>query len=69
MKERGDFETHNSNQDDFLEVSIWGLKAMPEEAFEAGRKARMKNKDESGICPRPLLFNLAYLRQFALDIL
>lgn len=42
MKERGDFKTRNSDQDDFLEVSIWGLKAMLEEAFEAGRKADMK---------------------------
>lgn len=42
MRERGDFETRNSDQDDFLEVSIWGLKAMLEEAFEAGRKASMK---------------------------
>lgn len=42
MRERGDFETRNSDQDDFLEVSIWGLKAMLEEAFEAGRKASRK---------------------------
>lgn len=42
MKDRGDFETRNSDPDDFLEVSIWGLKAMLEEAFEAGQRVGMK---------------------------
>ncbi|WP_418968457.1 hypothetical protein [Alloscardovia omnicolens] len=39
MEERQSFETFHSDADDFLEVSIWGLKAMLEEAFDAGKKA------------------------------
>lgn len=39
MKARGDFKPRNSDLEDFLEISIWGLKAMLEGAYEAGMKA------------------------------
>lgn len=39
VEERGDLETRHSDQDDFIEVSVWGLKAMLEEAYAAGKSA------------------------------
>lgn len=39
VEERGDLETRHSDQDDFIEVSVWGLKAMLEEAYAAGKAA------------------------------
>ncbi len=39
VEERGDLETRHSDQDDFIEVSVWGLKAMLEEAYAAGKTA------------------------------
>lgn len=42
MKERGDFEPRNFDKDDFLEGSIRCLKAMLEEALEAGRETSIK---------------------------
>lgn len=40
MKERKDFEPRNRDSEDFIEVSIWGLKAMLEEAFKAGKQSK-----------------------------
>lgn len=37
---RGDLETINNDSDDFIEVSVWGLKRMLEEAYELGRKGK-----------------------------
>lgn len=39
VEERGDLETRHSDQDDFIEVSVWGLKTMLEEAYAAGKAA------------------------------
>lgn len=39
VEERGDLETRHSDQDDFIEVSVWGLKTMLEEAYAAGKTA------------------------------
>lgn len=39
VEERGDLETRHSDQDDFIEVSVWGLKTMLEEAYAAGKSA------------------------------
>lgn len=39
VEERGDLETRHSDQDDFIEVSVWGLKVMLEEAYAAGKAA------------------------------
>lgn len=34
------FETRKNDSLDFHEVSVWGLKAALEEAYEAGKKAK-----------------------------
>ena len=36
VQERGDLETRRSDSEDFIEVSVWSLKAALEEAYEAG---------------------------------
>ena len=33
-------ETRNSDSLDFYDISVWGLKEMLEQAYEAGRKAK-----------------------------
>ena len=40
VQERGDLETRRSDSEDFIEVSVWSLKAALEEAYEAGRRAK-----------------------------
>ena len=35
---REDLENHNSDSEDFLEVSIWGLKAALVKAYELGKQ-------------------------------
>lgn len=40
VAERGDLETHNSDREDFFEVSVWALEAALKEAYEAGRKSK-----------------------------
>ena len=40
VAERGDLDTHHSDREDFIEVSVWGLEAALKEAYEAGRKAK-----------------------------
>ena len=40
VQERGDLATHHSDCEDFIEVSVWSLKAALEEAYEAGRRAK-----------------------------
>lgn len=37
VNERGDLETRNSDTEDFLDVSVWGLKRMLREAYEYGK--------------------------------
>ncbi len=37
-------ETQNSDRLDFHDVSVWGVKAALEAAFEAGRKAASTNQ-------------------------
>ena len=39
IEDRGDLETRHNDGDDFIEVSVWGLKAMLEEAYAAGKAA------------------------------
>ena len=48
IEERGDLETRNSDSEDFIEMSVWSIKAMLEEAYELGKKAA-KATD----CPTP----------------
>lgn len=35
---RGDLEKRNNDNEDFLEVSVWGLKKMLKEAYELGQQ-------------------------------
>lgn len=39
IENRADLEPHRTDDDDFFEVSIWGLRAALEAAYEAGLKA------------------------------
>ena len=44
IETRGDLETRNGDSEDFIEMSVWSIKAMLEEAYELGRKAAKTNK-------------------------
>lgn len=44
IEERGDLETRNSDSEDFIEMSVWSIKAMLEEAYELGKKVAKANK-------------------------
>ena len=37
---RGDLESRGNDWEDFIEVSIWGLQRMLEQAYELGKKER-----------------------------
>lgn len=36
---RGDLEARMNDSDDFLDIAVWGLKGMLEEAYELGRQS------------------------------
>ena len=38
IAERGDLKERGSDSEDFLELSVWSLKAMLEEAYQLGRQ-------------------------------
>ncbi len=38
IAERGDLKERGSDSEDFLELSVWSLKAMLEEAYQQGRQ-------------------------------
>lgn len=40
VHERGDLETRHNDTEDFLDISVWGLKAMLEEAYNLGKQAQ-----------------------------
>ena len=40
IKDRGDLERRMNDGDDFLELSVWGIKAMLIEAYELGKSAK-----------------------------
>ena len=44
IETRGDLETRNSDSEDFIEMSVWSIQAMLEEAYELGKKAAKTNK-------------------------
>ncbi|QDU71053.1 DUF6900 domain-containing protein [Mucisphaera calidilacus] len=44
-------ETRKSDSLDFHEVSVWGVKAALEQAYEAGRKAAPPQPPTRTICP------------------
>lgn len=37
VETRGDLETHNNDSEDFLNVSVWNIKAVLEEAYKLGK--------------------------------
>lgn len=37
MKERGGLDTRNNDSEDFIETSVWSLKAALTAAYDAGR--------------------------------
>ncbi|MFM1524774.1 MULTISPECIES: DUF6900 domain-containing protein [Helcococcus] len=37
IQRRGDFEKRNTDSEDFIEISVWSLKEMLLEVYEAGR--------------------------------
>lgn len=39
VEERGDLKARNNDVEDFLEISVWGLQAMLEAAFELGKQS------------------------------
>lgn len=43
---RGDLEQRFSDEEDFLDISVWGLRTMLEEAYQLGKQegARDKNR-------------------------
>lgn len=38
IAERGDLQERGSDSEDFIELSVWNLKAMLEEAYQLGRQ-------------------------------
>lgn len=42
IEDRGDLEVHNSDDEDFFEISIWSLKDILMEAYELGLKQGQK---------------------------
>ena len=40
MENRSDLEQHFSDEEDFLEISVWGLKDALVAAYELGKKNR-----------------------------
>lgn len=44
VESRGDLERRRSDSEDFIEVSVWGIKAMLEEAYKLGAKVAKESK-------------------------
>lgn len=44
VEERGDLERRWSDSEDFIEVAVWGIKAMLEEAYKLGAKVAKEGK-------------------------
>ena len=42
VEERGDLETRNSDREDFLDISVWGLREMLKQAYELGKQEASK---------------------------
>ena len=42
VRERGDLEERNNDSEDFIDVSVWGLKKMLEQAYALGAKREAK---------------------------
>lgn len=46
IEERGDLETHNSDSEDFFEISVWELVDIIDAAYEFGQKNILKTLDK-----------------------
>ena len=44
VETRGDLEAHHSDDEDFIETSVWGLAAAIEAAYRAGLEAGRKER-------------------------
>lgn len=44
VENRGDLEAHYSDEEDFIEASVWGLEAALEAAYRAGMEAAQKKE-------------------------
>ena len=40
IRERGDLEERNSDSEDFIDISVWGLEQMLQQAFKLGKEAK-----------------------------
>lgn len=40
VEERGDLERRWNDEEDFLDISVWGLKVMLEQAYQLGREGK-----------------------------
>lgn len=40
IKERGDLKVRNSDSDDFIDVSVWGLEQMLQQAYKLGKEGK-----------------------------
>ncbi len=40
IKERGDLKVRNNDSDDFIDVSVWGLEQMLQQAYKLGREGK-----------------------------
>ena len=38
IETRGDLESRHNDDEDFIELSVWSIQAMLEEAYELGKK-------------------------------
>jgi len=45
VESRGDLETRGNDSEDFLDVSVWGIKAALEEAYRLGRENGARKQD------------------------
>lgn len=44
VENRGDLEAHRSDEEDFIETSVWGLEAALEATYRAGMEAAQKKE-------------------------
>ncbi|MCW6665299.1 hypothetical protein NHG32_06355 [Aerococcaceae bacterium NML191219] len=44
IEERGDLEQRYSDREDFLDIAVWTLRTMLEEAYELGKNERHATK-------------------------
>lgn len=40
VEQRGDLKTRNNDSEDFIDISVWGLEQMLQQAYKLGREAK-----------------------------